>query len=224
MTVSTTEVDEIIESKDSKNTKDSVKVSVKAFRDYLIWKEKSPAFEELAVSELNVELSTFWAGVRKQKGGKYKIKSMKSLKFGLRKYLLDTKDIDIDDDVVLKKSLQSFKAVGVQLKKEGLGSINHKSLMSKGDITRLYQGDHPALNEQTPSGLQNLVWLNIMIYFIRRGRENLRDMKKDWFSVKTDGDGREYVSQDRDELDKNHRAGNNEISHGRMYAVPGKYL
>ncbi len=136
---------------------------------------------------------------------------------------MDTKDFDIGDQSAFKKSVQSFKAVNVQLKKEGLGSVNHKALISRGDIKRLYQGDHPAFNVQTPCGLQNLVWFNIMLFFIRRGRENLRDMTKLTFSVKKDGDGLDYVSQDIDELDKNHRGDNTDISHGRMYAIPGKY-
>ena len=221
VTVTEEGLDKIIDDKDSKNTKSSLRLSVKILRDYLTWKGVSPAFEENTPAELNKLLSKFWAEVRKQDGKKYKKKSLQTLHFGLRKFLLDTKDIDICDEVVFKKCIQSYKAVHVQLKKEGLGSITHKFVMSKGDVTKLYQGDHPTLNEKTPTGLQNLVFINIMIYFIRRGRENLRDMSRKTYSVKTDGDEREYVSQDIDELDKNHRADNSEVSHGRMYAVPG---
>ena len=44
-----------------------------------------------------------------------------------------------------------------------------------------------------------------MLYLIRRGRENLREMSKDTFIVGTDASGRKYVTQKMDELDKNHR-------------------
>ena len=62
----------------------------------------------------------------------------------------------------------------------------------------------------------------IILYFCRRGQENLREMKQDTFSIKTDGSGRRYVEQTVGEMDKNHKdtdAIDDTIGEGRMYAT-----
>lgn len=59
-------------------------------------------------------------------------------------------------------------------------------------------------------------------YLCRRGRENLREMTKDSFG--TDSQGREYLYQSKDELDKNHRVDSDPSARNteaRMYEVPG---
>ena len=42
------------------------------------------------------------------------------------------------------------------------------------------------------------------IFFCQRGRENLYDMEQDWFKVCVNPDGTKYVTQVKEELDKNH--------------------
>lgn len=64
-----------------------------------------------------------------------------------------------------------------------------------------------------------------MLHLCRRGRENLREMKKTTFKIEEDSCGREYVRQVEDELDKNHRendAPSDSPGEGRMYGLPGK--
>ena len=56
----------------------------------------------------------------------------------------------------------------------------------------------------TPSGLQEKVWVDIILYLIRRGRENLRQMSKNTFSISCDATGKRFVYQTSSELDKNH--------------------
>ena len=58
-----------------------------------------------------------------------------------------------------------------------------------------------------------------MLYICRRGRENLRELKKDHFVVATDSDGRQYVTQAVDELTKKTREDNqsSRTDAGRMY-------
>ncbi|XP_071496907.1 uncharacterized protein [Diadema antillarum] len=60
-----------------------------------------------------------------------------------------------------------------------------------------------------------------MIYFCNRGRENLRSMTAEDFSLKTDEDGLRYITK-RDQLTKNNREDQDESSNmGVMYEVPG---
>ena len=81
--------------------------------------------------------------------------------------------------------------------------------------------------EQPPNAknLQEIVY--ILYYMCRRGRENLRNMKKDTFAVKTDPDDqqkRQYIYQVKDECDKNHKEANYSASnYGKIFEIPGKF-
>ena len=56
-----------------------------------------------------------------------------------------------------------------------------------------------------------------MLYFCRRGRENLQELKRDSFKIAVDANGCQYVSQVRDELTKNHREEHESVEGGFMY-------
>lgn len=93
--------------------------------------------------------------------------------------------------------------------------------MDEEDLRKLYASI--ALNTETPTGLQKKVWFDVMFYLCRRGRENLRSMTKSTFAVSTDSKGREYIYQAIDELDKNHRETDTNITEAHIYAVPGMW-
>ena len=64
-----------------------------------------------------------------------------------------------------------------------------------------------------------------MLYLIRRGRENLRLMTKDTFSVSCDATGKRFISQQLSELDKKHSIhddGHETPGDGRIYESGGK--
>ena len=101
--------------------------------------------------------------------------------------------------------------------------MEHKVPITKEDLKRLYSDQH-AFSTSTPVGLQNKVLFEIMLYVCRRGRENVRQMTKQSFTVNVDSSGKKYVAQDKDELDKNHRADtvpDDTIGEGRMYETGG---
>ena len=56
----------------------------------------------------------------------------------------------------------------------------------------------------TPDGLLEMVWFSIMYWMARRGRQNLRLMKKTTFAVDKDAHGNRFVYQVGGEADKNH--------------------
>ncbi|KAJ8309960.1 hypothetical protein KUTeg_011825 [Tegillarca granosa] len=70
-----------------------------------------------------------------------------------------------------------FKAVIADLKKKGLGSVDHKYPISEEHLRQLYNPWNVAFNIHTPSGLQNKVWFDVMYFLCRRGQENLKQMK-----------------------------------------------
>ena len=67
-----------------------------------------------------------------------------------------------------------------------------------------------------------LLLFNIIFYMERGGRENLRIMKKDTFTVEQNSDGLHYIYQKKDEADKNQDEKDTENSNqSRIYGVPG---
>ena len=126
------------------------------------------------------------------------------------------KDVDINSQK-FKSSNEMFRAMMVQLKKEGLATVVHKPAITPEDMRKLY--DSEALSVATPGGLQNKVFVDIMIHFCNRGRENLRDMQIRDFQVKTDAQGTKFVVMN-DKMTKNHRDDENASQGGRMYQTP----
>ena len=109
-----------------------------------------------------------------------------------------------------------FKAVIIKLKHEGKGVVNHKNAISSQDMEKIAT----SCDTNDPAGLQNKVFIDVMIYFCNRGRENLRSMTAEDFSLKTDEDGLRYITK-RDQLTKNNREDQDESSNmGVMYEVP----
>ena len=216
-----TQIEAIVDDKDSKNTKMAVKQAVNIFREFLTATGKSADFEQFSEEELNTELVRFWPNARQRNGDYYKKKTLDKLRFGLKKYIKEKMDIDIDQGNTFRKAQTVFKASIVDLKKKGYGVVKHKDIITDEDMTQLFSGRTPAFDSSTPSGLQNRVWFSIMYYLGRRGQENLHDMTKNTYQVAKDPSGLEYVFQSQDELDKNHRADDNEGKQGKMYARPG---
>ena len=90
-------------------------------------------------------------------------------------------------------------------------------LIEKGDLERL----HSSFDLKDPGSLESNVFVDIMLYFGRRGRENLRDLKISDFACTNDPDGWMYIYLAKDELTKNHHNDSN-AADGRMYEVEGQ--
>ena len=82
--------------------------------------------------------------------------------------------------------------------------VSHYPPISEEDLRTLYSSN--AFNLNTPKSLQRKVFFDIMYYFCRRGRENLRELTKYDFEVRRNIDNTEYIVKVSDELSKNHRA------------------
>lgn len=215
------EYDEIIKNKDSEATLRSTRKAVNVFRSYLSEKKLPQNFEALSKSELDSVLCKFYVEVRKVDGDYYKTASMNSLRAGICRYVKDNgkSGVDIIKDTEFAQSTIAFKAALVKLKSIGKGDTVHHSDIDENDLSRLYSSG--VLNDNNPYGLQHKVWFELMLYICRRGRENLRKLRKDHFSVATDSDGRKYVFQSRDEMTKKVREdnANSRVDGGRMYAT-----
>lgn len=213
--VSQDDIDELLERRDSKSTKNVIKGSLSIFDNYCL--EKNIDFPTEA-GELNSLLKKFYTAVRTKDGSLYTKKSMLSIRYGLQKHFEKTLKVDIVNSPEFKVANNVFNAMLVKLKKEGKASVTHKNPITKNDLRKLYA--HFDLD--TPYGLQCKVFVDFMIYFCNRGRENLRDItKQDFIFNESDN----CISM-RDMATKNHKGDVNEDeeSQGGRIVRTGKTL
>ena len=219
------EVDEnanqmILQNKSSSNTKRATELSFNVLNSYLQSRKINFNFTEINKKELNEILRKFYVEVRKQDGNYYSKASFVALRFGIQQRI---KELDISVNIIEDPEFyyanEVFKAQCVFLKKEGLGKTVRKPPIVKEDMKKLYQSN--VFDVATPKGLQKKVFFEVMLYFCRRGQENLRELKKHSFVVKKDSIGREYVEKTVDELTKNRRE-NDDAQEGGIIFATGK--
>ncbi|CAG2234023.1 KCTD1_15 [Mytilus edulis] len=216
------EVYHLLTNINSKNTAKSTKFAVKLLRDYCLAKELDVEFENLPVSELCTLLKGFYINLRRHNGELYTRSSFLVVRQSLNRFLRNppvSKSFDIMADSTFNNANDAFKAMCKKMRQEGKGKIQHKPSIQKGDIVKLY--NHPRVfNPNIPTGLLNKVFFELILYFCRRGQENLRDLKVSDFDILTDDSGKRYVSKVTSELTKNHQGDQTEEFEpegGRMY-------
>ena len=153
----------------------------------------------------------------------YSKSSLIAIRFGLCKFIqLHRPELDIINGSNFKDANLVFKAKIVELKRLGKAKIEHKPPIVSEDLNKLYHS--VVFDTESPIGLQNKVWFEVMFFFCRRGQENLRDLTRDSFAVQVDASGRLYVFQVKDELTKNRRENNEAEEGGYMFEKIGDLL
>ena len=185
------EFDDLLNRKDSENTQKVTKKAVTVFREYLSAKNRPEDFENFEKDELGNVLSRFYVEARRSDGNHYKTSSLNGVRAGLNRHLkqnyyLGSGTIDIIRDKDFVAANMAFRAAIVELKKIGKGDVQHHQAIDENDIAKLYRSG--VFDQNSPTGLQLKVWFELMLYICRRGRENLRELKKDHFVVATDSD------------------------------------
>lgn len=210
------ELDNIVDSKDASSTKRIVRNAVETLITYCTSKQLNISdIKEYSSGNLNTFLRRFYAEVGTAKGNFYAKKSMQVLRFGLQRNFHKLCKIDIIKDRAFDDANIMFQSMLVKLKNEGKGAVRHIEPIQIEDMEKIQN----TLDQKTPLGLQNKVFIDIMLHMCNKGRENLREMVKDDFEIKTDATQQCYVCKTRDRLTKNHRT--DDDSHGgRMYATP----
>ena len=194
------EFDLILLNKDAENTKKATRQAVAIFRDYLKEKSLPGEFETLDKLALGSVLAKFYVEVRRSDGEFYKRTTLNSIRAGINRHLKSEHEhiIDIIKDVEFARANAAYKAATVQLKRLGKGDVQHHNAIDESDIRKLYGSE--VFDHSTPVGLQYKVWFELMLFICRRGRENLRELKKGHFKIQSDANGRQYVTQAIDEL------------------------
>ena len=137
-------------------------------------------------------LKLFYTEARKADGTSYSKSTLNSLRFGLNRHFKATRGFEIINDSEFTDANEVFGPKCVDLKRQGVAKEE--------DLKKLYESTAFGLND--PEKLQNKVFFEVMLYFCRRGRQNLRQLKKTDFSFNTDSTGARYVCKATDELTK----------------------
>ena len=182
-----------VEDNESASTTKATKGSKAIFQDYL--NEKGLKFPEES-QELAVTLQKFYSEVRKKDGSQYTKSSLCALRFGLNRYYKAHHNIEIIKNRVFDEANKAYEVQCANLKTIGLDKPEHRPPISDADIKKLYECG--LFNTNSPSTLQNKVFFEIILYLCRRGRQNLRQLKKDDFVIKLNAQGQKYVVKSGD--------------------------
>ena len=186
----------------SKSTTKVTKGSKTIFQDYL--KEKEIRFPDKS-EELAVILPKFFSEVRKKDGSPYTKNSLCALRFGLNRYFKQHFKVDIIKDKSFDDANRAYGAHCRNLKDIGLDKAEHKPPISDEDIKKLYECG--IFSTESPHTLQNKVFFELILYFCRRGRQNLRQLRKHDFVIKMNPQGQKYVVKSGDTTELNDGCG-----------------
>lgn len=225
LSVDDEDLEALLDNKDSKNTKTCIKSAVNILTAFCA--SRNILFhdlEQMSEADLCSQLKSFYAAVRSQKGDLYSKKSMISIRYGIQKHFLKIKNIDVVNNDAFKPANLVFQAMLVKLEQEGKGPQGGQcpqTPIEVDDIAIIYK----SFNLDVPNDLQNKVFVDFMLFYCNRGRENLRELKKTDFSFHGSGDNK-YIAL-RDHSTKNHRGDSkddNESQGGRLYVMPSNPL
>ena len=217
-TVNQDELRRILTEKDAKNTIRATNGAVKVFRSYLKARNLPEAFEEFDIPQLDDALGKFYVEVRQENSEKYQKSSLYGLRYGINRHLSVRNNFDITKDQAFQVSQKIFSAVTKNLKREGKGAITHYPPIEESDLHKMYE----YFDNNDRLKLQQKVFVDTMLYFWRRGRENIHELIISDFAATTDSEGQLYVYIARDEQTTNHQNDPNSAQ-GRMYARKCKF-
>ena len=176
---------------------------------WLLERELGEDFEELEDQQLADTLLRFYGEVRDKEGKRYSQNSLRAIRAAINRHIKGApfnRSIDIALDRQFIQANQVFTGYIKANIREGNAEVKHKVPINDEDWGKLLNSKE--LDVNTPSGLQNKVFVNIMTQFGRRGCEGLRNLTKKSFRVKKDEFGSEYIERAHDEISKNFQGEN----------------
>lgn len=223
-TVHQPEKDNIMDGRIRENTKKATDCWMRCLNDYL--KEKKlPKVDNIETKDLPQILSDFYTELRKVDcEGEYKTSTLKCIRAAINRYFKEKRSLDILQDQRFIQSNEMFKGVTRKAKAEGRGEVESRPPIEPEDMKKISAYFEANLEgPPNPRKLQEIVLFYIIYYMCRRGRQNLRNMKKSTFAIGADPTGREYIYQAVKESDKNHKEDDTSPNNqARVYSIPGK--
>ncbi|XP_076107936.1 uncharacterized protein KIAA1958-like isoform X3 [Mytilus galloprovincialis] len=205
----------------SKKTGQQTHFAVKVLSDFIVERGMEIDILEATKDEIANLLQDFYANIRNKSQEYYKKNTLLAIRQSINRYLKENdRFFDIITDPEFTRANDNFTSLLRKTREEGKGTVTHHEAISLEDLRMLYE--HPLVfNTSTPQGLLNKTIFETILYFCRRGQENLSQLKVDEFKVDSDQKGQMYVRKLTTELTKNHQGTTNEPegSGGMMYAT-----
>ena len=176
------------------------------FSDWLVDHGSGAAFVVGSKEDLAELLRRFYGDARKKDGSPYGKSALVNIRSGLNRHMTLPpwhRIINLMHDAEFKVVNQVLIGQFRKIKMDGNDKTQHKPAISAADMKKMYNSD--ALYVNNPVGLQRKVFIDIMLHFSRRGREGLREWRKDSFVLWRDENDREFATIDYHELEKNHQ-------------------
>ena len=141
--------------------------------DWLLHSSRDPVFEGLDQDALAAILRQFYAEVRKVDGTTFSRSALTNIRATLQRHLSapsHNRTFNNLRDAAFGPANQVIQGQIKQLRVSGRDITHHKEAIAGEDLVRLYG----SFDCDTATGLQNKVFLDILLHFARRGREGLR--------------------------------------------------
>lgn len=157
---------------------------------------RDTAFEELSKQNLADTLRVFYSSVRQKNGEVYQKQSLTNIRSSLNRHLSlppFNGSWDLMHDAEFKAANRVFTG-NIRLQKEqGLDKSSHRTPVSQEHMQQIYDNYFVPHWSNDPKCLQHKIFFDLVYFMGRRGKEKLRELKKEWFVFKKDGAGAEYV-------------------------------
>ena len=157
--------------------------------------------------ELCQVLRQFYAEVRQKNGNKYSRSGLTNIRASLQRHLTSP-PFNRNINIIRDREFQAANAV-IQgqikiLRQSGNDITKHKKPIDSEDMAKIRE----SFKVETPAGLQNKVFFDLLLHFARRGQEGLRELTKTSLVIKKDSRGRKYATMAYNEREKNHQGQN----------------
>ena len=172
------------------------------FSDWLVDHGSGAAFELGSKEDLAQLLRRFYGDARKD-GSPYGKSALVNIRSGLNRHMTLpplNRIINLMHDAEFKMANHVLIGQFHKIKMDGNDKTQHKLAISAADMKKMYNSN--ALDVNNPVGLQRKVFIDITLHFSRRGREGLRELRKDSFVFRRDENDREFATIDYHELEK----------------------
>ncbi len=157
---------------------------------------RSPHFEDLDENALNSLLRKFFGAVRNKRGEPYSKSGMVNIRSGINRHLTlppHSRKINLMRGEDFQSANKVFCGKLRENKKAGRDVTKHHEPIPPNEIDKIYESYFLPYMDQSPEVLQHKVFFDITYYFGNRGREGLRELKRNSFIFEQAPDGREYA-------------------------------
>jgi hypothetical protein len=199
-----TDPNTLLKEKHAKSTVNSTNYAKRLFTDFI----KTFNEDILCLPEKVIDnhLQNFYSSVRQSDGSEFSSTSLTNLRYGISRWLLEIRHIDIIKDPQFAASTEIYKCKLCDLKRKGKGTVDHIPFISDEDLAKI-----SSMAFDTPVRLQWKTWMTIQLQFAKRGMENISEMQKNDIVIKEMDNGKKRIYL-KDSLTKNHRGNDNSNS------------